>query len=426
MKKNEARMIQVWADWESLGRSRRMGSLSAAPSRGKETFYFEYEAEWLASGYRQMLDPLLLLVSGSQYATEGKPNFGMFLDSAPDRWGRFLMDRREAQLAREESRARSPLKESDYLLGVFDGFRMGALRFKLEDEGSFLDDNRNRPAPPFTSLRELEQASLEIQRSGSERRPDYVRWVRMLIAPGGSLGGARPKAGVADENGSLWIAKFPSSNDDTDIGSWEYLAYRLAVRAGIEISECRSQKFGSSFHTFLTKRFDRTDIGGRKHFASAMTLLNRSDGDDASAGATYLELAEFLVKEGAYADRDLEQLWRRIVFFICISNVDDHLRNHGFILQESGWSLSPAYDINPTEYGDGLKLNISDTDNSQNLELVREVAEFFRVKAPRALQIINEVVDAVKTWRELAKSLGISSSEQERMEQAFRVADSAP
>ncbi len=425
MKKSEARIIQVWADWESLGNPRRIGSLTAAPSRGKEVFFFEYEAGWIASGYPQRLDPQLLLVSGSQYATEGKPDFGMFLDSSPDRWGRFLMDRREAQLAREESRDRSPLKESDYLLGVFDGFRMGALRFRIEDDGPFLDDNRQRPAPPFTSLRELEQASIEIQRTGSDRRPDYAKWVRMLIAPGGSLGGARPKAGVADENGSLWIAKFPSSNDTRDIGAWEYLAYRLAVRAGIEISECRSQKYGSDYHTFLTKRFDRTEAGRRKHFASAMTLLNRSDGDDASNGVSYLELAEFLVKEGAHTDRDLEQLWRRIVFFICISNVDDHLRNHGFILEEGGWSLSPAYDINPSEYGDGLKLNISDVDNTQDLELAIEVADFFRVKAQRAVQIVKEVVEIVKTWRVLAKSLGISSAEQELIELAFRVAESA-
>ncbi len=424
MKRNEARIIQVWADWEGLGKPRRMGSLTAAPSRGKELFYFEYEAGWLASGYPQMLDPLLLLVSGAQYATEGKPNFGMFLDSSPDRWGRFLMDRREAQLAREESRDRSPLKESDYLLGVFDGFRMGALRFRLEDDGAFLDDNRQRPAPPFTSLRELEQASLEIQRTGSDRRPDYAKWVRMLIAPGGSLGGARPKAGVADANGRLWIAKFPSSNDATDIGVWEYLAYRLALRAGIVISECRVEKYGSAYHTFLTKRVERTEEGGRRHFASAMTLLNRSDGDDASAGASYLELAEFLVREGAHTDRDLEQLWRRIVFFICISNVDDHLRNHGFILEERGWALSPAYDINPTEHGDGLKLNISDVDNTQDLELAMEVADFFRVNSKRALQIIYEVVEAVKTWRVLARSLGISSAEQESMERAFRIAES--
>ena len=245
----------------------------------------------------------------------------------------------------------------------------------------------------------------------------------MLIAPGGSLGGARPKAGVIDTQGHPWIAKFPSRGDTLDLGVWELLTHRLAAQAGIEVSQGEARAFNTSRHTFLTKRFDRTMTGRRIHFASAMTLLDRSDGDDASTGASYLELAEFLIKHGTRPDRDLEQLWRRIVFFLCVSNTDDHLRNHGFLLGRAGWVLSPAYDMNPDPHSDGLKLNISDVDNTLDLNLALEVGEYFRVGSHRARAIVEEVVAAVKTWRHLAATLKISSLEIQRMEAAFRLAD---
>jgi len=246
----------------------------------------------------------------------------------------------------------------------------------------------------------------------------------MLIAPGGSLGGTRPKASVVDEKKHLWIAKFPSGNDESDIGAWEMLVYKLAQRAKIIMAEAKLQKFSSRHHTFLSKRFDRTQSGERIHFASAMTLLMRSDGDDASHGVSYLELAEFIRRKGAQYALDLEQLWRRIVFYICISNVDDHLRNHGFILQQNGWILSPAFDINPVASGNGLKLNISEKDNSQDLELAKEVAKYFEVDSDRANKIIHEVVTVVKKWRNEASALGISAREQDRMARAFRIVES--
>ena len=357
MKPSGQREIEVWADWEALAEPTRMGTLTATPARGKEIFSFAYDASWLKSGSAQRLDPALLLFSGPQYPSVHKPNFGLFLDSSPDRWGRFLMDRREAQTAREEGRARQPLRESGYLLGVYDGHRMGALRFQTDREGPFLDDNRDFATPPWTSLRELEQASLALERPEAEKDPHYKRWLRMLIAPGGSLGGDRPKAGVIDTQGHPWIAKFPSRGDTLDWGAWELLIHRLAGQAGLEVSEAEARTFNTARHTFLTKRFDRTATGRRIHFASAMALLDRSDGDDASTGASYLELAEFLMKQGAHPDRDLEQLWRRIVFFLCVSNTDDHLRNHGFLMNRAGWVLSPAYDMNPDPDADGLKLN---------------------------------------------------------------------
>lgn len=246
----------------------------------------------------------------------------------------------------------------------------------------------------------------------------------MLIAPGASLGGARPKASVVDERGQLWIAKFPSARDEVDVGAWEEVAHKLAKSAKITVPPAEARRFGSHYHTFLTRRFDRTDTGERLHFASAMTLLNHSDGYDASAGASYLELVEFIAKEGASAFEDLEQLWRRIVFFICISNVDDHLRNHGFMLHPKGWSLAPAYDVNPSIDREGLHLNISETDNAQDIEVAFSVIEYFRIKKARANEIVREVIDIVTGWRAIASSVGISAGEQDRMAHAFRVADS--
>lgn len=333
------------------------------------------------------------------------------------------MNRSEALLARKEGRQERKLLETDYLLGVFDKHRIGALRFRIDPTGPFLDNNKNFATPPWTSLRELENVSLALEKTDAEKNPSYSKWLQMLIAAGGSLGGARPKASVVDKDDHLWIAKFPSGNDENDIGAWEMVIYKLAKKAKIIIPEAKAAKFYSQHHTFLSKRFDRTNLGERIHFASAMTLLQRSDGDDASNGASYLELAEFIMQQGGEPTQDLEQLWRRIVFFICISNVDDHLRNHGYILQTNGWKLSPAFDLNPNANGDGLKLNISESDNSQDLSLAQEVAEYFRIKPKKADEIIDEVVKAAKHWKKEASHMGISVSEKNRMARAFRIAD---
>jgi serine/threonine-protein kinase HipA len=400
-----------------------MGILYATPARGKEIFSFEYDPAWLKSGNAQNLDPALALFTGPQYSSAGKTNFGIFLDSAPDRWGRLLMERREAQIARFERRPQQTLYESNYLLGVFDGHRMGGLRFRLDGDGPFLDDNQQFASPPWTSLRELEYASLQIERDDAEEDPNYNTWLQLLVAPGSSIGGARPKASVLDEHGQLWIAKFPSRMDTYDLGAWEHLVHQLGQDAGILAAEAIVRTFNTQNHTFLTKRFDRAVNGRRLHFASAMTLLGRTDGDDESVGASYLEMAELLIRDGAHTNRDLEQLWRRIVFSICVSNADDHLRNHGFLLEPAGWTLSPAYDINPVPYANGLALNISDVDNAQDLQLAREVAPYFRIKPPLANSIITDIVQAVKQWRSVASLLGISTREQERMNRAFRIAD---
>lgn len=413
----------MYANWKEIDEPILMGELHSERLKGKEIFSFEYDKNWLASDHAQLLDPELQLYTGLQHLGGDHKNFGLFLDSSPDRWGRLLMRRREAAMARKEERAEQNLFETDYLLGVFDGHRMGALRFKLDKDGPFLNDNRELASPPWTSLRELEQISLKLEQDDIIEDPEYLTWLSMLIAPGTSLGGARPKASIVGKDNSLWIAKFPSRNDEGDIGGWEMITYELAIGAGITMADSKAQKFSSNNYTFLTKRFDRTADGKRIHFASAMTMLGYTDSQDHEDGISYLELAEFISENGANVTEDLEELWRRIVFSICVTNTDDHLRNHGFVLSESGWLLSPAYDINPVETGTGLKLNISDNDNSLDLGLAMEVREFFRLTEDRAHEIMEEVKASVRNWKDLAAKYGISRAEQELKAFAFSRVD---
>ncbi|CAD5264370.1 MULTISPECIES: type II toxin-antitoxin system HipA family toxin [unclassified Imperialibacter] len=418
------REIYVFADWQEVNGPILMGMLTSEMLRGKEIFSFEYDKTWLSSGFAQTLDPDLQLYPGPQYLNDdSKFNFGLFLDSSPDRWGRVLMQRREAAEARWQERKPIKLFETDYLLGVYDGHRMGALRFKIEPDGPFLNNDERQASPPWTSIRELEQISLRLEEEGAIDHPDYRQWLNMLVNPGSSLGGARPKASVLDADSNLWIAKFPSKNDKGDMGAWEMVTYELAVAAGVHMAECQARKFTSDCHTFITKRFDRTNDGRRIHFTSAMTQLGYTDGADAASDVSYLELVDFLMSNGANVEEDLPQLWRRIVFSICVSNTDDHLRNHGFLLSNDGWHLSPAYDINPNESGTGLKLNISEYDNALELGLAMEVHTYFRLDAPRALEIMKHVRSVVGKWREVAAKYGISKSSQELKAAAFQVVE---
>lgn len=410
--------ILVYADWQDLDGVTLMGTLKAERTRGKEIFSFSYTKEWLKKAMALVLDPDLGLYHGPQYARDEKQNFGLFLDSSPDRWGRVLMERREGLLARQENRRPRPLLESDYLLGVYDRYRMGGLRFKLKEDGPYLDDNDAMAAPPMTSIRALEQASLLLESEEATDSPQFAEWLDLLMSPGSSLGGARPKASVVDPQGNLWIAKFPSRKDDRDIGGWEMLVSDLAIKAGINMAEGSAKRFTQDHHTFLTKRFDR--MGERRiHFASAMTLLGHRDGADATAGVSYLHLAEFIMRNGAMPDTDLEELWRRIVFNICISNSDDHLRNHGFLLTRKGWILSPAYDINPIPNSTGLSLNVSEYSNELNLDLALEVAEKFRLDKQKRESIVDRVRKVTSRWQESAMKIGISRNEMQRMENVF-------
>ena len=326
-------LIAVYGDWDGLAEPLRLGRLYTRPAGVHEVFEYEFGDEVL--NRREIrglkLDPRLGWYAGRQYPPQGQETFGAFSDASPDRWGRLLM-RRRLERAQRAGRAdpKARLHESDYLMGVHDAYRVGALRFRRNDEGPFLDDHHDTAAPPFVQLRALEAASLALERDKDNVASEADEWLRMLIAPGGSLGGARPKASVVDPTGHLWIAKFPSVRDDYDVGAWEMVAYTLAKACGLDVPNALIRRFGSAHHTFLVKRFDRTAQGRRRHFASAMNLTGHQDGDDASMGASYLEIARVLMTDGASTDADLRELWSRIVFNLLVSNTDDHLRNHGF------------------------------------------------------------------------------------------------
>lgn len=407
--------ILVYADWVELKEPTLMGTLTASHTKGREVFSFTYDNDWIEKGTAQNLDPDLQLFSGPQYLSGEKKNFGVFLDSSPDRWGRVLMDRREAILAKKENRKIRNLFEEDYLLGVYDAYRMGALRFKQEMNGPFLHDNLGLASPPWTSLRELEFASLQLE-NNELKEEEVVKWINLLLAPGASLGGARPKASVIGPDEKLWIAKFPSVKDKIDIGAWEMVAAEMARGVRIRTPKSMIKKFNNDHHTFLSGRFDRHLDGSRIHFASAMTLLGYTDGVE---GVSYLDLAEFIMRNGGNVTDDLRELWKRIVFNIAIKNTDDHLRNHGFLLSSSGWLLSPAYDVNPVYFGKGLTLNISETDNALDFDLAFSVAHFFRVNHEMANKIVKEVTQVVSKWNVMAKKYGIPSHEQDIMSAAF-------
>lgn len=412
-------IVEVYADWRPIQAPLLIGLLSYSDSSRGGVFSFAYDKAFLTSAYRLQIDPILTLHSGELYNDEADKNFRAFLDSSPDRWGRILMQRRAAIEARKGIRATGRLNELDYLLGVHDSYRMGGIRFKRAGSAAFLDDNAGFAAPPMASLRELEFAAIQIEKDDNIDSDEYYRWLKMLISPGSSLGGARPKACVTDEQGHLWIAKFPNLNDTHDVGAWEMVCYELALAAGVDMFPSEIRQFSSGYHTFLTKRFDR-DGEKRLHFSSAMTQLQYYDGEQ-SQGASYLEIAEFISNCGAQTEADLAQLWRRIVFNIAVSNTDDHLRNHGFLLTKNGWKLSPAYDLNSIVGKHGLHLNITDADNALDYQLAFEVKDFFRLSQTQATQIYDEVLIAVKQWQAVAKRLGISRAEQDMKKSAFNV-----
>ena len=393
-----------------------IGMLLAQQVHGREVFSFEFTNDWLHDNRCHLLDPDLQLFPGRQYIPENKSNFGLFLDSSPDRWGRVLLERRESCRAKAENRPRQNLQESDFLLGVFDESRMGALRMKLSPDGEFLDNDPKYSTPPFASLRELEHAAWQLENDDDK---DASKWLKMLVAPGSSLGGARPKANVTDANGDLWIAKFPSRNDKKNVGAWEAVTMSLAKQCGIKVAPFDVKKLTNKYLTFLTKRFDRAEQGKRIHFTSAMTMLGYIDGN--TEGCSYLELFEWIANNCCEVEKNLAEMWLRIVFNIAVSNCDDHLRNHGFLLTPNGWTLSPAYDLNPQEYGTGLNLNINEYENALDFSLAIEVAQYAGILEDKANKTVQHTKETVSHWRSIASSFHISREEQEMMAVAFKV-----
>lgn len=408
--------IYVYAHWLGLTEPVLLGILSAHQAKGRKAFSFEYDKNWLKSDTQRLIDPDIQFYSGQQFPNN-KENFGIFLDSMPDTWGRTLMKRREIQLAKAKGENPKTLYDIDYLLGVFDETRMGAFRFKLDPHGDFLDNDSEKSTPPWSTVRELQQAVVHYENDTDNEVIN--KWLKVLIAPGSSLGGARPKANIVDDKNQLWIAKFPSKNDTIDKAAWEYLTYQLAIKAGIDMAECKIEKVSGTYHTFFTKRFDR--IGQERiHFSSAMTMTGNNEDTIKNQPASYLDIVEFIQNYGCKVNENLHQLWRRIVFNIAVSNTDDHLRNHGFILSDEGWALSPAYDLNPSIDKDGLALNIDMDNNALDFELAKSVGDFFRLNQSEMDNILHEVFTSVKQWKEIAHKIGISRSEQELMQAAFR------
>jgi len=402
--------LEVWLDCD-LGPAGLVGLLSH--DRGQVRF--EYDRQWLRNDRAFALDPDLSLAEQSFFPNLEQGNFGIFLDSSPDRWGQTLLRRREALLARDEGRAARTLYAWDYLIGVQDYARQGALRFRREGTEQFLGADK-LAAPPVTSLRELEAMAVALSAKRIEDLDALRKWLAVLVAPGASLGGARPKANFVEADGSAWIAKFPARDDDRDIGAWEFVVHRLARRAGIDVPEARMARLNNAFSTFCVRRFDR-EAGKRRFYASAMTLLRKEQ----SEGTSYLELAQFLrqVGDARHVAGDLEQLFRRLAFFVAVGNRDDHLRNHGFVLGASGWRLAPAFDVNPNIDKAEHVLAIDDSDPNPSLATVISTAEFYGISPQRGKDLVDEIARVVSRWRSDARSAGIPKADILVTETAF-------
>lgn len=387
-----------------------MGELSYESLRGEDSYGFSFDEEWLRRAGELFLSADLNNYPGVQYTAAGCDIFGCFSDALPDRWGRTLLNRREQLLAQEEGRPLRRLSSFDYLLGIDDYSRMGGFRFKERADADFINSTPTLRVPPLANIRDLEFAARQIEQSEQQNELPDKKWIAQLIQPGSSLGGARPKASVIDTDGLLCVAKFPSRQDDYDAELWEHLSHMLAKRAGISVAETRVQQTSDRRHTLISQRFDRTKSGKRIHFASAMTLLGLHDGDNATNGHGYLDIVDFIIRYGADVDNNLRELYRRVAFNICIGNSDDHFRNHGFLLTPKGWTLSPAYDLNPT-LSRHQSLLITATSNEADLSLLGDASEEYMLSRPIADSIISEVCNALKDWQTLASQLGVPKRE---------------
>ena len=412
------RKIYVYADFDWLKTAVLVGELGYESLRGTDSYSFCYDHNWLRQYSDLYLSADINNYTGLQFTQPDRDIFGCFGDALPDRWGRLLLNRREQIRAQEEKRPVRKLSSYDYLLGIDDYSRMGGFRFKELPDGEFINCDATLRIPPLTDIQVLVAASMEVEKSEERNLLPDKKWLLQLVHPGTSLGGARPKAGVLNEEGELCVAKFPSRNDEYDIGLWEHLSHLLAKEAGVEAAETRAITAGEKYHTLLSKRFDRTTDGHRRHFASAMTLLGLTDGCNAQTGNGYLDIVDFILQHCCNVEANLRQLYRRVAFSIAIGNSDDHFRNHGFLLTPKGWTLSPAYDLNPT-FNDHQSLLINATTNRSDLQLLLASSEEYMISKEEATRIIEEVKDGVSQWRSMATRLGIAKREMDLFAQVF-------
>lgn len=411
--------LYVYADFDWLKEVELIGELGYESLRGADSYSFTFNNEWLKKHSDLFLSDDLNNYPGQQYTQLDKDIFGCFSDTLPDRWGQTLLLRREQLVAAEEKRSVRRLSSFDFLIGIDDYSRMGGFRFKEKQDGEYINCEKSLRIPPLTDIRALVAASMEIEKSEELNQLPEKKWLLQLVHSGTSLGGARPKAGVMNDEGRICVTKFPSRNDDYDVGLWEHLSHLLAKEAGVEAAETSVIETGKKYHALLSKRFDRTVEGRRKHFASAMTLLGLTDGCDAKSGNGYLDIVDFILQNCCDVEQNLRQLYRRVAFNIAIGNSDDHFRNHGFLLTPRGWTLSPAYDMNPTlnEY---QALLINSTTNHADLQVLLDSSEEYMIGKNEAVYIIEEVKAGVKHWKSIATRLGIAKREMDVFEQVFQ------
>lgn len=412
--------LLVFADFDWLDKPELVGELCYEKLRGSDSYAFQYDEHWLKGHAEVKLSEDINNYPGMQYTQPGQDVFGCFSDALPDRWGRTMLKRREQILASEEKRAVRSLSSFDYLMGIDDFSRMGGFRFKKELEGEFINVSASLKIPPLTELKDLLHASREIEKSEEANVLPEKKWIAQLIQSGSSLGGARPKASVLDEKGNLCIAKFPSRKDDYDAGLWEHFSHLLAQKAGIEVAQTKVLGGLGKYHTFLSRRFDRKDEAKRVHFASSMSLLGLKDGDNAQGGYGYLDMVDFILQGCCDVEQNLQELYRRVAFNMCIGNSDDHFRNHGFLLTQKGWTLSPAYDMNPTlnEY---QSLLVNESSNKADISVLLDSCESYLIKKEIAANIIQEVQTAVSGWESLAVQLQIPVREMTLFKDRFKL-----
>jgi serine/threonine-protein kinase HipA len=407
--------LEVHIDSPDFGGDAVLGGLRRISGGSGALVSFGFDPGWLSQGYSLVIDPELPLIPGDQYPVD-RPLFGIFSDMAPDRWGRTLMRRREASVARKEERRPRPLDEWDYLIGVSDVSRMGALRIRAPGSQHFLSDAPH-PIPPVARLRQLEHSASRVEQGEPLSASEEEEEIALLVAPGSSLGGARPKATFQDDDGSLWIAKFPSRSDEWDVAAWEYTMHQLAAKAGISVPSARLIRLSGAQRTFIAQRFDRT--GSERHlFASAMTLTSQHDHEPETS---YLDIAEAITDYvvPAAIGTDLEQLFRRILFNVITGHRDDHLRNHGFLGGPRGWRLSPSFDMNPMPANRLHAMALDATDHTPSVDAVMSTGRLYRVASSHAKSILDEVRAAVRPWRSVAKANSIPRDEIELMANAF-------
>src|ERR1700722_2555035 len=393
------------------------GHLWSHRRHATESATFRYTTEYLGRQDAYELDPVLPLSPGSQQTPAVHPIFAAFSDCAPDRWGRRLINRTERRRAKREGDAERSFGEIDYLLGVRDDLRQGALRFRDPKTATFLAEE-TAGVPHLIDLPTLLNASERLEREDASDTD-----LQTLLRGGSSLGGARPKAHVLDQNGRVAIAKFPSpASDEWDVIRWEAVTLTLARGAGISVPPFALQIIDSKA-VLIVDRFDRS--GARRiGYVSAMTMLEATDGDEGS----YLDIADVIERQSTSAGDDLRQLWRRIAFSILMSNTDDHLRNHGFLrTSTAGWSLSPAFDLNPDPQPGPKYLSTAiDYDTTAaSIATLMGVADHFRLSSDDAREIVTEVSDATTRWRDVARAAGLGERQLEQLEPAFEHEQSA-